>query len=264
MPRWFGINTEKEKAISWLWKIWLTVRKGLKDENNPMRWARLPEMRAERNRNLDGGKDAYNNPERGKAAASSENKIYVSAQSQMEVLTLSTGRTLGAVCGEMDVSHTNNRTDETERSNTGQGRSQRVGWCWGSGITPNAEMELTSAKIRHSGTGTGLDQEEGFSLDLLHALGETWTNNRKQKPHTHTADFCTGKALCAFSDEIKSSLGAREMAQVIEHLSDKHWDQSSDLQKSHEWLWNLACNSMVQKMEDGDAPGEYCLLGLAV
>lgn len=81
-------------------------------------------MRAERNRNLDGGKDAYNNPERGKAAASSENKIYVSAQSQMEVLTLST---LGAVCGEMDVSHTNNRTDETERSNTGQGRSQRVG-----------------------------------------------------------------------------------------------------------------------------------------
>lgn len=89
--------------------------------------ARLPEMRAERNGNPDGGKDAYNDLESGKAAASSENKIHVSAQSQMEVLTLSTGSTLGAVCGETDVSHTSNRTDETERSNTGQGRGQRVG-----------------------------------------------------------------------------------------------------------------------------------------
>lgn len=59
-------------------------------------------MRAERNRNLVGGKDAYNDLERGKVAASSENKIYVNTQSQMEVLTLSTGNTLGAVCSEIN------------------------------------------------------------------------------------------------------------------------------------------------------------------
>lgn len=104
---------------------------------------------------------------------------------------------------------------------------------------------------------------KGLVLTFFKTLGkcEAITENRSR---THTADFCSGKAFCAFSDDIKSSLGARETAQVIQHLSDKHWDQSSDLQNSCEWLWNLACNSMVQKMEEGDAPGECCLLGLAV
>lgn len=109
----------------------------------------------------------------------------------------------------MDVSHTNNRTDETERSNTGQGRSQRVGWCWGSGIIPNAEMELTSAKIRHwgTGTGTGLDKDEGFSPDLLRALGERWTNNRKQKHHTHSRLLHWESSLCLFWWNQKLSRG---------------------------------------------------------
>lgn len=104
---------------------------------------------------------------------------------------------------------------------------------------------------------------KGLVLTFFKPLGkcEPITENRSR---THTADFCSGKPLCAFSDEIRSSLGAREMAQVMEHSSDKHWDQSSDLQNSHEWLWNLTSNSMVQKMEEGDALGECCLLGLAV
>lgn len=58
-------------------------------------------MRTDKNRTLVGGKDAYNDLERGKAAASSENKIYVSGHSQMEVLTPSLGNTLGGVCSEI-------------------------------------------------------------------------------------------------------------------------------------------------------------------
>lgn len=66
---------------------------------------------------------------------------------------------------------------------------------------------------------------KGLVLTFFEPLGkrEPITENRSI---THTADFCTGKALCAFSDEIRSSLGARETGQVIEHLSGKHWDQT--------------------------------------
>lgn len=84
-------------------------------------------MRAGRNEILVGGKDAHDNPEKGKVAASSENTKHVSAHSQMEVLTLSTGNTMGTVCSEMDVRHTNKRIDETKRTGTGHGRNKGIG-----------------------------------------------------------------------------------------------------------------------------------------